>query len=320
MTFNTRIIRIVVGVIVAATMAGALVHGVRISAHWYYLPFILPALVALVGLEFLAAHSAAESWHNRRMTGFVGGMLLYAACGATTWYLNFSTAANRSNDAAGIVRAAYVTQNDTESTEKELSRKLNDVQEKLRLAPAGTAESYRAIQVNTKAHKWWTLTAQCTQTKGPQTREFCDKYASAAANEANATQALTLREEEKSLIAELKTVRANRAAAGPAVTEDTEAHIAGLVKVFHISTAQAKTADSMFLPTVMQIAMLFGAFMMVAQAYRGRTLPTWIDWPKWARRIARMKGEKLPEAKPVDMAAHFLNAIRESGNRALPAV
>lgn len=311
MHFNDRIIRVVVGVIVVATMAGALVHGARISVHWYYLPFILPALVALVGLEFLAAHSAAEAWHNRRGTGFICGVMLYAACGATTWYLNFSTSANRSNDAAGIVRANYVVQADTDSTERELSTKLKHVQDALKLAPVGTPEAYRAEQEKAKAHKLWKLSEACKVPKGKQTHDHCSAYASAVANEANATQALVLREDEKVILADLKKVRDTRAAAGPAVTEDSEAHIAGLQKVFHLTAAQAKTADSMFLPTVMQIAMLFGAFMLVANNYRGKQLPTWIDWSKWRRRFALVKGAPEPEERPVvDMADRFLSAIR----------
>ena len=53
MHFNTRLIRTIVGVIILATMAGAIIHGARVATHWYYLPFIIHKAVANYLMSFI---------------------------------------------------------------------------------------------------------------------------------------------------------------------------------------------------------------------------------------------------------------------------
>lgn len=96
----------------------------------------------------------------------------------------------------------------------EIERDVSRLQERLRMAPQRTAEAAQAAVDRAKADRFWKMTDGCKATKGPQTRTFCDGYASAVADVSMATERLTIQEELKIKQAELDEARKVARASG----------------------------------------------------------------------------------------------------------
>lgn len=173
------------------------------------------AVIMLLGCAALMAEyymggEMVRGWVERSLTKVFSSLAVYIAVlgyAALQWT---GTAAEMETNKTGMQRAAFVTQQDTSKTETELTKRNNDLLQRIEMAPKRTAEQAEAAIVNAKANRFWNMTNGCTETKGPQTRAFCDGYASAVADKAGALALITDREEQKQVAAELRKVREGR--------------------------------------------------------------------------------------------------------------
>lgn len=173
------------------------------------------AVIMLLGCAALMAEyymggEMVRGWVERSLIKVFSSLAVYVAVlgyAALQWT---GTAAEMETQKTGMQRAAFVTQQDTSKTEAELTAKNNDLLQRIAMAPKRTAEQADAAIVNLKAHRFWNLTNGCTETKGPQTRQHCDAYASAVADKFGALALITDREEQKQVASELKKLRESR--------------------------------------------------------------------------------------------------------------
>lgn len=269
-----RLARFMVGGALTVAIIFAAAHGLEKGATWYIKIALVIGLVCVAIGEFLSWHNAATAWHERRGGSLALWALLGVLLSVGVFYTNFASSAGNNEGKASVQKAAYVTYVDADKTELDLTKAVTRIEERLRIAPVRTAEAARAAQDNAKAHKWWVTTKQCTETKGPQTREFCSAYASAVADESMATEAKVLTEELKTKRSELAELRKARASA-PAVVSDDQAAVVTLASMLSIDTKSARQIDSMTLPVLVQAMLLLGGILLANEAFRGKARRPW---------------------------------------------
>lgn len=173
------------------------------------------AVIMLLGCAALMAEyymggEMVRGWVERSLIKVFSSLAVYIAVlgyAALQWT---GTAAEMETNKTGMQKAAFVTQQDTSKSEAELTKRNNDLLQRIEMAPKRTAEQAEAAIVNAKANRFWNMTNGCTETKGPQTRAFCDAYASAVADKAGAIALITDREDQKQVAKELRALRDGR--------------------------------------------------------------------------------------------------------------
>ena len=283
MNLTARMARVMVGGALTAALILAIAHGAEKGSTWYLKAALIIALVCVAIGEFLSWHNAATAYHERRLGSLALWSLLGGVLTAGTLYTNFSSSAGNNNAKASVQKTAFVSQADTGRTEAELTAKNNDLLQRIAMAPKRTAEQADAAIVNLKAHRFWSVTNGCTETKGPQTRQHCDAYASAVADKAGATNLIVEREEQKQVAAQLLKIRADRASVQAVISED-QASVTTLASLTNIDISQARQADAMVVPFLVQAMLLFGGILLANEHFRGLPRIPWIDVNKWVGR------------------------------------
>ena len=190
----------------------------------------------------------------------------------------------------------------------------------MRMIPQRTAEQAQTAIENAMSHKFWKATEGCKETKGPQTRSFCDAFRAAEADKAGATAAITTKEELKLAKAELATAKAAAGATKTQVSDD--APQIGFIKAsFAIDDSSARQVDAMVLPFLVQAMLLFGGILLANEHFRGKTPRPWINWSTvrsvWAKLYKIVTGNDLgPGNTTVIDEGHF-KAVRQSLGQAM---
>lgn len=311
----------VFGALTAALIL-AVAHGAEKGSTWYLKSALIIGLVCVAIGEFLSWHNAATAWHERR----AGSMFLWSILGGLlsvgTLYTNFSSAASNNDGVAVLQRTAFVKRTNVEEELTAAKRARDDLQKRLELTPIRTAEQAQAYIENAMAHKFWKSTSECKETKGPQTRQFCSDYASAVADKAGATAAITMREELKVAIAAVKRYEANQDS-GSAVVSD-EAPNVGLIKAgLNVSSVQARHVDAMVLPFLVQAMLLFGGILLANEHFRGKTPRPWINWhavgSAWVKLYKLVTGNDLGPGNTVVIDERNFLAVRQALGHAMRA-
>lgn len=170
---------------------------------------LLAICTVIVGYALTFAFQA----YSRGMREVGHAAVALFAIGVTVEFLSHTgfTASNReSTIAQSRLHQTIAGQNFGEVDQ--LSKTVNRLEERLRMVPVRNADQAQAAIDNAMAHRFWNVTEGCKRTTGPQTREFCSAYASAVADKAGATEAITMREELKLARADLAKARAASAA------------------------------------------------------------------------------------------------------------
>lgn len=311
----------VFGALTAALIL-AVAHGAEKGSTWYLKAALIIGLVCVAIGEFLSWHNAATAWHERR----AGSMFLWSVLGGLlsvgTLYTNFSSAASNNDGVAVIQKTAFVKRANVEEELAAAKRSRDDLQKRLELTPIRTADQAQAHIDNAMAHKFWKATNGCTETKGPQTRQFCSDYASAIADKAGATAAITMREELKVALAAVKRYEANQDS-GSAVVSD-EAPNVGLIKAgLNVSSVEARHVDAMVLPFLVQAMLLFGGILLANEHFRGKTPRPWINWhavgSAWAKLYKLVTGNDLGPGNTVVIDERNFLAVRQALGHAMRA-
>lgn len=196
-----------------------ILHKAGVPLPMYGVAFSVAIGVAALLYEMNAAKYALRSlWHGRAV-GAVGWAIIWIV--AFGYSMNQWVGAASENEASksNLHKAAFTRTSDNRDALAKVSKEVDRLEEKLRMAPVRTPEAAQAHIDNAMAHKFWRSTDGCKETKGPQTRQFCSDYASAVADKAGATEAIALREELK----QAKAGYASAKAASSSTNEFTEA-------------------------------------------------------------------------------------------------
>lgn len=310
--FTQRLVRMMVGGALVAALIMAVQHGAtKGSNFWLAVALVIGLCCVAIG-EFVSWHNMAHAFHERQLFSCMLWASLGVLLSAGTLYTNFSTSAGNNDTKAGISKAAMTHQSDMESTEAELTKRNNDLLQRLEMAPKRTAEAAEAAIQNAKAHRWWDVTNGCTETKGKQTRAFCDAYASAVADKAGATQLLVDREEQKMVAKQLQDVRGQRGSIQQAVMGDDQPAVRFIAAKLGMDKAEARQVDSMVLPFLVQAMLLFGGILLANEAFRGRDRKPWIDVDRWLHRLAVARDIVSGKAKLPDVPKAEVLAPRRS--------
>lgn len=314
-----RLANLMVGGALLSALILAVAHGAEKGSTWYLKSALIIGLVCVAIGEFLAWHNAATSWHERR----AGSMALWAVLGTTlslgTLYTNFASSASNNDGKAVVQKTAFVKRENVEDQLRDAKKTRARIEARLQWMDTGvngkpvrTVEAAQADIVNAEAHRFFKLTNSCTETKGPQTRSFCDGYAGFKAELALANEKLNLADELKTAKADIANYEAQMAK-GEAVVSEDAAQIGFIKASFGTSALAARQIDAMILPILVQAMLLFGGILLANEAFRGKTPKPWFSW-EWARRAyAAIVGKDY--VKPGDDTA-WARAIRAAGSAA----
>lgn len=180
----------------------------------------LLAKVSLAGLlalcTFIVGYALVAAYHafQRGMYAVAGAAVTLFVVGVIVEFLSHTgfTASHRD---ATMHQASFQQTSvaDLRGTIASLEKDEKRIQDRLRMAPARNADQAQAAIDNAKAHRFWSMTKECTETKGPQTRAFCDAYRAAEADKAGSSDVLLHREELKATQEKLAKARAEFAKA-----------------------------------------------------------------------------------------------------------
>lgn len=304
MSGSLRLAWAVVGLAVITATGFALdLAWMRFSGFMFFI--CATGLVAVVLAEVLCWHQTATSWHQRRMFSCILWAVLALVCSVGTLYTNYSTSAIGQDHKAAEKLTAFNASDDLDRSQKELSDKVSRLEKQLTVAPARTPEAAQAAIDNAKSHRFWARTAQCTATKGPDTRAFCADYAAAVADKSNSAAAIQSRAELANAQNELKAVRERRGTTEAVASKDNPSIL--LLTTMGMQQDHARLADSMVLPLVVQFIMALGGILLANEHARDREpkswLPEWLsNWVK-GRAYVAATGRQLKSADEVCEAA-----------------
>lgn len=257
-------------------------------------------LICLVGLvtiaiaEVLFWHQAASAWHERRPVAAFLSVIVALACSAGTLYTNYSVSAIGQDAKASEKLTAYNRSDDLAASIKNQQTQVETLQKQIAAAPTRTAAAAEAAIAEAQAHRWWAgVTAQCTKTVGPQTRQFCSAYRQAEADKANAKAATIARAELANAQNELRKLRDKRGTTD-SVADSSNPAMALLVSA-GLTDRQARVADSMVLPLVIQVIMALGGILLANEHARGKQSKSWL--PQWLSLWAKASAYKAATGK-----------------------
>jgi hypothetical protein len=139
--------------------------------------------VAIVLGEVGAIHKAVEAYRERNWIAVGAGATVWALCFGYSFVQSLGVAATSQDSGVALRQAKHVTYEHASSDEASLKTKLERLETaRAKMQPQRTAAEARAVMSSTEAHRWWAMTENCSATKGPQTRAWCDNYRAAQAD------------------------------------------------------------------------------------------------------------------------------------------
>lgn len=227
----------------------------------------LLAKVSLAGLlalcTFIVGYALVAAYHayQRRMYAVTAAAVALFVVGVLVEFLSHTGFTASHRDAT--MQQASFQQTSTANIEKTIAALEKDekrIQDRLRMSPARNADQAQVAIDNAKAHRFWKLTNECTATKGPQTREFCDAYRAAEADKAGSSDVLLNREELKATQEKLAKARAEFAKAPAA---HASAASQGII-LASMATFDEKPSDSAVFWAGVGISSLLALFAICA--------------------------------------------------------
>lgn len=258
-------------------------------------------LMTIAIAEVLFWHKAASYWLNRRLFASLFAAAVAVACSAGTLYTNYSTSALGQDSRASEKLGAYNASDDLDKGIKEKSERVAILQKQLAAAPTRTAEAAQAAIDNAKAHRFWSLTSNCRETKGQQTRDFCAQYAAAVADKSNSSAAVQARADLANEQAALAAMREKRGTTEAIASKDNPA--LSLWASAGLNDRESQVADAMMMPTVIQVILMLGGILLALEHFGDREprswLPAWLSgWFKSSATVA-LTGRQLQSADEV---------------------
>jgi hypothetical protein len=281
----------ILGVLFAACIV-AVIHGMEKGSSFAMKVVFAVVLVAAVGMEFRAVKKMVISWYRRQTGSAVAWCALWLICAISTLYVSFGTAASNINKVAVLHKASFNAFTDTrsdlsraqatvdrESANVERLRSESSFKTLINGVEVTTIEAANGLVKRAKSDPMWKSTDECREVKGPKTRAFCDSYRAADAAIATIGRATERATELKAAEIALEKARADLAAAkGKADHTSTEVsdeapHISVLAHLAGWTPEQARVADGMQLPILMQALLSLAALVLAIDMMRGEKRP-----------------------------------------------
>lgn len=269
--------------------------------------------LAAVGFHYIGAKKACAAWFDRSLGRVFAWSLII--CGAVLWEVNGQLGVgsqnqqNLTNAAATSHMASTMAQSRVAQAERKLATLTSEQAYKADVKPAS---SYDADIASAKAHRFFTITNNCTETKGPQTRSHCDALRAAESNKALAIRKASMASLVADAERELAEARSALASAGVIGASD-RADFKNLKRLTSMSADDLELGQSLLMVLVMALFLTVAGWLVKAEEYEGKPRKPWIDWAYWSAKINgpenRRKEDKTPEAQPATPATVASNPI-----------
>lgn len=171
--------------------------------------------IAALLYEMHSAKAMARAWFNAKPGALVAATVIWTfAFGYSV--NNWMGAASESQaDKTSVHKAAFLASDNAAKAVSAAEEKVARLKaDRMLMKPKNSAAAARATVQTSEASKLWRTTDGCKTTRGKQTRDFCDAYASAVADialwEQIAKQEITLGDAEADLAEARKTAGSTR--------------------------------------------------------------------------------------------------------------
>lgn len=237
----------------------------------------VPAYVALFGVclgiaallyEMNATTFALRAFWKGRPLSALGWSFVWLVAFAYSMNQWIGAASESEGSKTNVHQTAFAASATAKDNLKKAKNELDRVEGRLAwMDTAVNGKPVRSIEAaqsdldNAQAHKFWNLTNGCKETKGPQTREFCNNVAAWKSEKSLASERLTLQ-------TELKTAKEEHAkAVAESKNTKTEASEARNDMLFLTKYGNMKLEDAQALNAVGSI-LAISIFLSVATALR----------------------------------------------------
>lgn len=247
--------------------------------------------LAAVGFHYLGAQKACAAWFERKAVSFILWGLVVA--GAITWEFNsqLSVSSNNQDNLRAARMDAHHNRDTAVLVENIAKGKLARIDERLKFLEntevngrqIRTPDAAKADIQNAEAHRFFKMTAGCTDTKGPDTRKFCTAYASFKSELALTGERETLKAERETAVERLTEATA-AVKATAAVTSSDRADTRNLKRLTGLSDADVELSQSLLVVAVIALFLTVAGWLIKAEQYEGKQLKPWFTW-NWARRL-----------------------------------
>lgn len=158
--------------------------------------------VAALLYEMNAATAALRSFWNGRPLSAIGWSFIWLVAFAYSMNQWIGAASENENAKTNVHQTAFVAHSDARDVLAKAKRELDRIEGRMSWMdtavngkPVRSTTSAQSDLDNAKANRFWTMTNECKETKGPQTRAFCENVAAWKSEKALAVERETLKEE-----------------------------------------------------------------------------------------------------------------------------
>lgn len=282
--------------ILASVISVVYYSGDKAKDGWTQAILILLGLAA-VGFHYVGAQKACRAWFERQLGSFACWGLIIL--GAVSWEFN-STLSVASNNQSNLTNAQLTAFSKSDNNAKAIQdgeAKVARLREERNLMkPTQGPGPARAVIANSKSNRFWDMTDGCTDTKGPQTRKFCDAFRSAEADvalwEQIAKQEIALGAAEQ----ELSDAR-KAASLAPVLASADRADLGNLHRLTGMKIEDLELSQSLLTVLVLALFLTIAGWLVKAEEYEGKPRKPW-----FGRLMAHLTGK--PVEQPRAMTDH----------------
>ena len=179
-----------------------ILHKSGIEVPKYAVLFGVCLGVAALLYEMNAATAALRAFWKGRPLSAIGWSFIWLVAFAYSMNQWIGAASENEGAKTNIHKAAYTAtvniQDRVAKTKKEVDRlegRMGWMDTAVNGKPVRSVEAAQADLDNARAHRFWGLTSECKETKGPQTRAFCAEVAAWKSEKSLASERITLKTE-----------------------------------------------------------------------------------------------------------------------------
>lgn len=299
------------------------------------LAFSLLLGLAALSFEYLGSTRITRAWFERTPLGVIGWALVWAGAFAYSANAWLGVASEGQATKGAVHKAANFKHVDNRAERDRLDRDLKAERaniERLRISASyqtvvdgvtlATVDAADAMIDKAKAHRFWTVTNSCAETRGPQTRDFCASYRSAVAARANLADAIVRKEElkvaeEKVAKLEPKYEKAKADAEDTPVVDTAErSDLRMLVRYAAMDSQTAADTQAILKVIVISLFLSLAGFLREAEHHRNKPRKPW-GIGRFLRSLWSGKAE--PNQFSIDAAPGSAIVLRETNTIEDPA-
>jgi hypothetical protein len=260
----------------------------------YAASFAVMLGIAALLYEMNAARYALRHYWDGNFFSMVGWSLVWVVAFAYSMNQWLGAASENEGAKSNVHKAAYTQTLDVraslgtaESDYKTATSRLAILQStKFNDQPMRSAAAAQADIDNAKAHKFWKSTAECTETKGPQTREFCSKFAAWRGEIAASNEVATLKAE---IVPLKQRYDAAQSAASQTKTEVSETRNDHLILTKYAGMKEDDARMFNAVGSIMVISIFLSIATMLREMEHLRQTRTRTPFIDWSLLIARLR-------------------------------